>query len=87
MGKDFLDLQKVIANESHWVKLPYIPSDIKAIIDFITSTAKPTTTSNLERWTKHPFSLTTIVLVATTAALIIVLFRAAKPADLARSLL
>src|SRR4051812_41396021 len=36
-----INLKEILDNETHWEKLPYIPSDMQAIIDFISSTPKP----------------------------------------------
>lgn len=73
INKDLLDLQTALANETHWAKLPYIPSDMQAIIDFITSTPKPVTISYFQRWMDHPISFTTIAMIVMIIALGIVL--------------
>jgi hypothetical protein len=71
-----LDLQKALANETHWAKLPYISEDMQAVIDFISSTPKPINLTYFERLREHPVSLSTIVLVAMgiTASVILVYF-------------
>ncbi|CAF1577073.1 unnamed protein product [Adineta steineri] len=73
LQKDFLDLQETLANETHWAKLPYISSEVQAIIEFIQSTPKPITTGYLQQWTEHPFSLTTLILVAAMVVLCVLL--------------
>jgi hypothetical protein len=70
--KEFLDLQATLDNETHWAKLPYIPSDMQAIIDFITNTPKPATISYFERWRDHPISFVTIAIIGMIIALSIV---------------
>ena len=73
MKKDLLDLQDALASETHWAKLPYISSDMQAMIEFITSTLKPATIGYFHRWRDHPASFTTIVLMVTIIVLGIVL--------------
>ena len=52
--KDLVDLHSMLSNDSHWAKLPYIPSHIQAIIDFITSTKKTTPAHHYTRWLESP---------------------------------
>jgi hypothetical protein len=73
IGKDFLDLQQTLANETHWAKLPYIPEDMQAVIDFIASTPKPITATYFQRFREHPVSLSTMVLVPMGITLSIIL--------------
>jgi hypothetical protein len=73
MNKDFLDLQAVLANETHWAKLPYIPPDMQVTIDFINNMPKPAPTSYFQGWTDHSISLTVIVIIGMSITLVIVL--------------
>lgn len=41
VNNDIIDLQEKIMNNTHWAKLPYIPPNMKAIIEFLANT--PTT--------------------------------------------
>ena len=52
--KDLVDFHLTLSNDSHWAKLPYIPSHIQAIIDFITSTKKMTLAHHYTRWLESP---------------------------------
>ena len=52
--KDLVDLHSMLSNDSHWAKLPSIPSHIKAIIDFITSTKKTTLAHHYTQWLESP---------------------------------
>jgi hypothetical protein len=71
--KALINLQEALANETHWAKLPYIPSDMQAVIDFTTNTPKPITISYFQRWRDHPISFATIAIIVMIIALIIVL--------------
>jgi hypothetical protein len=73
INKDLLDLHDALANETHWAKLPYIPQDMQAMIDFITSTPKPITISYFERWRDHPISFATVAMIVMVIAMGIVL--------------
>ncbi|CAF4625157.1 unnamed protein product [Rotaria sp. Silwood2] len=59
--EDFIDLHSMIGNNTHWAKLPYIPSNIQAVIDFISNTPKPETTLGYKEWINHPMSFTGII--------------------------
>ena len=79
--KDLHDLEKDLSNETHWAKLPYIPDNMQAIIDFINSTSKPVTIGYLERWTEHPLSISSIaviILIIVTGIVLIYYFRTKK---------
>jgi hypothetical protein len=54
-------------------KLPYIPQDMQAIIDFIRNTPKPITISYFQRRRDHPISFVTITILVMIMALGIVL--------------
>jgi hypothetical protein len=41
--EELIDLHSIINNNTHWAKLPYIPSNMQARIDFINNTPKPST--------------------------------------------
>ncbi|CAM4838964.1 unnamed protein product [Rotaria magnacalcarata] len=71
--KDLLDLQASLANETHWAKLPYIPSDVQALIEFINNTPKPTTGNSFLGWKEHTTFFGTIVMMVMIFALGIVL--------------
>ena len=73
MKKNLLNLQDALANETQWAKLPYISSDMQAMIEFIPSTPKPATIGYFQRWRDHPASFTTIILMVTIIVLGIVL--------------
>lgn len=60
--KDFLDLDAHLANETHWAKLPYIASDIQAIIEFMTNTTQTTPVSTSNEWKGYVTHLQTIAL-------------------------
>jgi hypothetical protein len=69
--KVLIDLQEALANETHWVKLPYITSDMQDIIDFISNTPKPEVANDFQIWRDHPMSITTIIIIG---ALILMIF-------------
>jgi predicted PurR-regulated permease PerM len=71
--KILIDLQEALANETHWVKLPYITSDMQDIIDFISNTPKPVAPNDFKIWKDHPISVTTIAIIGTLILVIIVL--------------
>ena len=70
--KDLVDLHSMLSNDLHWVKLLYIPSHIRAIIDFIISTKKTTPAHHYTRWLESPIPyfmifIGAMMLVLTTA--------------------
>jgi len=71
--KILIDLQEALANETHWVKLPYITSDMQDIIDFISNTPKPVAPNDFKIWRDHPISVTTIAIIGTLILVITVL--------------
>lgn len=71
--KELINLQEILANETHWVKLPYITSDMQAVIDFISNTPKPVKTHDLRIWSEHPISFTMIMIVGALVLVITVL--------------
>jgi hypothetical protein len=71
--KALINLQEVLDNETHWVKLPYITSDMQAVIDFISNTPKPVATNDFRIWRDHPISFTIIAIIGALISLIIVL--------------
>ena len=72
-NKPLIDLQEVLANETHWAKLPYISSDMQVILDFISNTPKPVAITHLPTWSDHPISFATIAIVGASISIIIVL--------------
>ncbi len=68
-----VNLQEILDNETHWEKLPYIPSDVQAIIDFISNTPKPSKISDFKIWSEHPISFTMIMVVGTLILVIVVI--------------
>jgi hypothetical protein len=68
--KDLIDLHSMISNNTHWPKLPYIPADIQAVIDFISNTPKPDTLIGYTQWINHPISFTGIIIAAISIILI-----------------
>ena len=71
--KTLINLQEALDNETHWVKLPYISSDMQAVIDFISNTPKPVTTNDFQIWRDHSISFNTIAIIGALLAIIIVL--------------
>jgi hypothetical protein len=71
--KALINLQEVLDNETHWVKLPYITSDMQAVIEFISNTPKPVATNDFKIWRDNPISFTTIAIIGALISLIIVL--------------
>lgn len=71
--KALINLQEILDNEAHWEKLPYINSDMQAVIDFISNTPKPSKLADLQIWTEHPISLTMILIVGTLIMVVVVL--------------
>ena len=71
--KELIDLQAILENETKWEKLPYINSDMQAIIDFISSTPKPTAPSNFQLWQDHPISMTMIVIIGILILIVVIL--------------
>jgi len=71
--KVLIDLQAALENETHWVKLPYITSDMQDVIDFIKNTPKPAILNDFRIWRDHPISLTTIAVIGALILVIIVL--------------
>ena len=63
----------MLSNDTHLAKLPYIPSNIQAIIDFISSTPNPTSMEDTKQWTEQSVSIITIVLAKAVVALLVVL--------------
>ena len=73
VSQDLIDLQSMLSNDTHWAKLPYIPSNIQAIIDFISSTPNPIPMENTKQWTENSVSIITIVIATAVVALLVVL--------------
>ena len=71
--KALINLKEILDNETHWEKLPYIPSDMPAIIEFISNTRKPTTVDDFKIWSEHPISFTMILIVGTLILIIIII--------------
>ena len=64
-----INLKEMLDNETHWEKLPYIPSDMQAVIEFISNTPKPATNNGFKIWVEHPISLTMIITIVETLIL------------------
>ena len=81
IAANLIDLHSRISNNSHWAKLPYIPSNMQAIIDFISLTS--TERNNHLNWhaqSNHPATWISIfVLVMITMILIHYLYRKKNP--------
>ena len=71
--EELVDLRSVLSNDTHWAKLSYIPSNIQATIDLISSIPKPIPTDNIKQWIEHSVSIITIVISAGAVALLVVL--------------
>ncbi len=71
--KALINLQEMLDNETHWEKLPYITSDMQAVIDFISNTPKPATIHDFKIWSEHPISFTMVLIVGTLILVIIVM--------------
>lgn len=71
--KALIDLQEALNNETHCAKLPYISSDMQAVLDFISNTPKPAVLENLKIWGGHPISLTTITIIGAFIMVTIIL--------------
>ena len=71
--KALINLKEILDNETHWEKLPYIPSDMQAILEFISNTRKPTTVDDLKIWSEHPISLTMLIIIGTLILIIIII--------------
>ena len=72
-NQPLINLQEALANETYWAKLPYISSDMQAILDFITSTPRPIAINDLKTWSDHPISWVTIAIGGTLISIIIIL--------------
>lgn len=59
---DLIDLYTMINNHTQWAKLPHIPSNLQAIVDFMTSTPKPEVLFGYKEWIEHPITFTGIVI-------------------------
>ncbi len=68
-----INLQEILDNETHWVKLPYISSDMQAVIDFISETPKSVTRNDFQNWGYHPISFTKIAIIGALTLVIMVL--------------
>jgi hypothetical protein len=78
--KELIDLGEMLANETHWVKLPYITSNMQEVLDFISNTPKPVSPNDIKIWGDHPLSITVIAIIGTliitvTALIIFILNR------------
>jgi hypothetical protein len=62
--QELIGLHSIINNNTHWAKLPHIPSNMQVIIDFINNTPKPPTTPSHWQWTNHPISFTTVIIAS-----------------------
>jgi len=71
--KALINLQEVLDKETHWSKLPYIPSDMEAVIDFISNTPKPAAINDFQIWRDNTISITKITIIAGLILIIIVL--------------
>lgn len=71
--KVLINLQEALENETNWLKLPYITSDMQEVMDFISNTPKSVATNNFKIWGDHPLSLTMITIIGTLILVIIVL--------------
>ena len=69
---NLVNLQRALANDTQWAKLPYIPSDMQLIIDFISSIPKPIDTRHFREWGTHPISITTMAIVGSLISVIII---------------
>lgn len=70
---DLVDLYTMINNHTQWKKLPHIPSNIQAIIDFMASTPKTEVIFGYQEWIEHPISFTGII-IAVFAILFVGIF-------------
>ena len=52
--------------------MPYITSELQAVIDFISNTPKPATIHDFKIWSEHPISFTMIMIVGTLVLVIVV---------------
>ena len=67
-----INLQEALANDTHWAKLPYIPSDMQFLIDFITNTPKPEQPHHFQIWSEHPISVTTMAIIGSLITVLII---------------
>ena len=68
-----INLKEIVDNETHWEKLPYIPSDMQAIINFISSTPKPASIKDIKIWGDHLISWITSVVIGSLILVVIIL--------------
>ncbi len=71
-NRALINLQEALANETHWVKLPYITSDMQAVIDFISNTPKPVATNDFQIWRDNPYSIIKIAIIGILLSIIVV---------------
>jgi hypothetical protein len=78
--KVLIDLEEALENETHWVKLSYITSNMQEVIDFISNTPKPVATNVFKIWRNHPISWITVAVIASLilVVIIVILFMFAK---------
>lgn len=66
-----IDLQEALNNDTYWRKLPYISSNMQAILNFLNNTPKPITSEESTIWSSHPLS--TVKLIFITILFVVVL--------------
>lgn len=63
LDKELVDLHSIIGNNTNWAKLPYIPPNLQATMDFISKEPQVDKKLDHKEWLQHPFSIGTGVVV------------------------
>ncbi|CAF1521512.1 unnamed protein product [Adineta ricciae] len=71
--RTLINLQEALDNNTQWPKLPYISSELHAIIEFLNNTPATSTTSNTSVWENHPLSIVKITFIAILTLVVLVL--------------
>ncbi|CAF3058035.1 unnamed protein product, partial [Rotaria sp. Silwood2] len=71
---NLIDLHKAMSNDTRWEKIPYIPGNIKNIIEYLMTTA-PTTTVTSTSWYQHGLGIGVVPLGIIASILIILYVR------------
>ena len=67
---NLIDLHRAMSNDTRWEKIPYIPGNIKTMVEYLITTT-PITKATSTSW--YPYGIAGVSLLGTTAIILIIL--------------
>jgi hypothetical protein len=73
VDRTLINLQEALDNNTQWRKLPYLSSELHAILEFLNNTPTPIIHTNVPILANHPLSLVTITIVGILILVVLIL--------------